>query len=105
MPIRIQRVWRAYANDFGEAYRRHFEEHVLPMLLSVPGFIPARLLRRKTDEPQTELLVESEWDSLKAIEGFAGRDLGRAVVANEAASCLTEWEKHVTHYEVISARG
>jgi hypothetical protein len=37
---------------------------------------------------------------MEAIRGFAGSDVERAVVADEAAALLTEFDHRVRHYEV-----
>jgi len=58
----------------------------------------ARLERAVPDG--VEILVLTFWRSLDAVRGFAGDDLGRAVVAEEAAALLTRFDREVRHYEV-----
>jgi heme-degrading monooxygenase HmoA len=47
-----------------------------------------------------EVVVITFWQSLDAIRGFAGHDLAGAVVAEEAAALLTQFDRRVRHYEV-----
>jgi heme-degrading monooxygenase HmoA len=93
----IIRMWTARASD-PSAYRKHFEHAVLPELRTLAGFAGAMLLARPNDDA-TELVVLTRWQSREAIRAFAGRDLGKAVVARAAAKVLASWDGHVTHYE------
>jgi hypothetical protein len=47
-----------------------------------------------------EMIVETLWTSLAAIERFAGPDRESAVVAEEAVHLLTSYDRRVRHYEV-----
>ena len=47
-----------------------------------------------------EVVVITFWESVDAIRGFAGADLERAVVADEAAALLTQFDRRVRHYEL-----
>ena len=47
----------------------------------------------------------SLWDSLDAIQGFAGADLERARYHPEGVEFLIEFEPTVTHYEVVIESG
>lgn len=102
MPTHIHRIWRAFADDGGNAYREHFAGHVVPTLERIEGFIAATLVRR-TEAGTSELIVTSIWQSMDAIKNFAGEDVEQAVVATEARACLTDWERRVRHYELVCA--
>ena len=96
----IARVWTARATPAGSiAYRDHLERRVLPILRSLDGYQGASLLIR-ADGEEVEILVITRWRSPEAIRGFAGDDLERAVVADDAAVLLTEWDQLVRHYDV-----
>lgn len=47
-----------------------------------------------------EVIVITFWRSLDSIRGFAGDDLEGAVVTEEAAALLTQFDHRVRHYEV-----
>jgi hypothetical protein len=47
-----------------------------------------------------EVVVITFWKSVEAILGFAGADLEAAVVADEAAALLTQFDRRVRHYEL-----
>lgn len=48
-----------------------------------------------------ELVVLTFWDSMHAIERFAGANPEKAVVDPEARTMLTECDEFVTHFEVL----
>jgi uncharacterized protein len=83
-------------------YIHHFSKNVLPELRRVPGYLGATvsLLHHKG---QAEILVETNWRSLESIRSFAGHDLENAVVAQEAASLLIDFDRRVRHYEIAIA--
>jgi heme-degrading monooxygenase HmoA len=98
----IVRLWRGRERrDKAGAYRRHLEGSVFPRLQSLPGFLGASLLQRM-DRGEAEVLVMTKWDSMAAIEGFAGPDPERAIVEPEARAVLASFEEVVTHHEVVS---
>jgi heme-degrading monooxygenase HmoA len=73
---------------------------VLPELRGLNGYAGALLLQRDAPEA-VEVLVITWWRSLAAIRDFAGTDLERAVVADEARAVLTQFDQRVRHYEVV----
>ena len=97
----IARFWSARAtHDRAPTYVEHLRSHVLPTVRSIDGYGGAVLLERE-EADQVEILVVTFWRSLEAIRGFAGADLEEAVVAEEAAALLTQWDHRVRHYEVV----
>jgi heme-degrading monooxygenase HmoA len=96
----IARVWSARTTAAqAPAYVEHLRTQVLPALRRVDGYSGAMLLERAAAEA-VEILVLTFWRSLDALRGFAGSDLEGAVVAEEAAALLTEFDRRVRHYEV-----
>src|SRR6516225_9422832 len=96
----MARVWSAQAtHDKAPAYVDHAKSHVLPTLSKVDGYAGCMLLERPSRDT-VEITVLTFWKSLDAIRGFAGTDLEEAVVADEAAALLTQFDRRVRHYEV-----
>jgi heme-degrading monooxygenase HmoA len=97
----ISRMWRATATDAGATrYAQHFRGHVLPTLARVDGYHGAMLLQRASGAG-VELLVVSFWRSEEVIRAFAGPDITRAVVADDARDVLESFEDTVSHFAVI----
>ena len=99
----IIREWRARADlSRADAYPRHFRTQVMPELSHIPGFLGAHLIKRPLDGG-IEFVVLSRWESPAAIRGFAGDDIGRAIVEPGAAAALVDFDSTAQHYEVIEA--
>jgi uncharacterized protein len=102
-PTEIVRAWSARASaEKWPYYREHFTKKVLPELRKLTGYLGATLSVRPAGE-QREILVETCWRSLDAVRSFAGMGIDAAVVAQEAAAVLTDYDKRVRHYEIVFA--
>jgi heme-degrading monooxygenase HmoA len=101
----VERVWSARTTRAGAAaYRAYFQRVVLPELAAVSGYRGVRLLQRELARDAVEVVVVTSWESLAVIRGFAGDDLERAVVHDEAAALFTDYDRTVRHYEVLINR-
>ncbi|MEU5879654.1 hypothetical protein [Spirillospora sp. NPDC047279] len=98
----IARTWRATAADAG-AYRRHFEDTVLPALGELDGHRGAYLMERDDPAGTVEIQVVTLWESMDAVRAFTGPDTDGAVVEPAARAALTGYDTTVTHYEVVLA--
>lgn len=97
----IARFWSARTTPAqARAYAEHLRTHVLPTLRRLDGYAGAILLERATSDA-VEIIVLTWWRSLDAIRGFAGADLEEAVVADEAVSLLTQFDRRVRHFELV----
>jgi len=96
----IVRFWSARTTEVRlPDYLRHFNDHVLPHLRAQEGFVEARVLTQ-SDGVVVEMIVETLWTSIEAIERFAGPDRESAVVVEEAVHLSTPYDRRVRHYEV-----
>jgi heme-degrading monooxygenase HmoA len=101
----IARHWSAQTTKAqARAYVDHLNNQVLPALRQVDGYAGAMLLEREIPDA-VEIIVITLWQSVDAIRGFAGANLEEAVVAAEAASLLTQFDRRVRHYEVAVRDG
>jgi heme-degrading monooxygenase HmoA len=98
----IARTWSARTTPAHAAkYAAHLRDRVIPEIERIDGYQGAMLLEREAAE-QIEMTVITYWRSLDAIRAFAGDDLERAVVADEAAALLTDFDRRVTHWRVVA---
>jgi heme-degrading monooxygenase HmoA len=96
----IARIWSARANDDNlQNYIDHFREQVLPELQKHQGYVASTVCTRFRNG-ESEIIVTTFWESMEAIDGFAGVEREKAVVAGEAAALLTTYDKRVMHYTV-----
>jgi len=101
----VDRVWSARTTrDGAVAYLEYFQRVAVPELAAVPGYRGVRLLRRELGANAIEIVVVTAWESFAVIRGFAGDDIERAVVHDEAAALFTDYDRTVRHYEVIVDR-
>lgn len=59
------------------------------------------LALRRIEGDRAEFLLLTLWDSVKAIQAFAGKDIERAVFYSEDERFLVERDERVNHYEVV----
>jgi len=96
----IARQWRGVAKPgLAADYIHHLERETFRGLAQIPGFIRASILKREIGE-STEFQIVTEWESLDAIHGFAGRDISVAVVPEAAQALLSSFDEYVVHYEI-----
>jgi heme-degrading monooxygenase HmoA len=101
----IARLWSARTTKTQSTrYLEHFWQSVVPSLRTFHGYVSSSVLIRSHGEA-VEILVTTVWQSLEAIEAFAGPDRETAVVAGEAAALLTDYDRRVRHYEVAQMDG
>ena len=97
----IARFWSARTTPARvSAYVDHLRAHVLPTVRKVGGYAGAMLLTRQASG-EVEILVITWWQSLGAVREFAGTDAEEAVVTDEAAAVLTQFDRRVRHYELV----
>jgi heme-degrading monooxygenase HmoA len=97
----IIRSWKATAlPENVAAYTRHFSDSVLPALRRIPGHKGAYVLKKSGGE-RVELVVLTLWDSMDAIQGFAGNSADEAVVEPGAEAVLESFDRKVLHFEVL----
>ena len=60
----------------------------------------ARILRREL-AAGTDFQVVTLWESLAAIEAFAGQDVDTAVVPASVQAMMLSYDRKVAHYEVV----
>jgi len=96
----IVRVWHAeIAAENVPPYRDLLDRVVFPQLRRIIGFLGAELLLSEESE-QVRIMFQSRWESLDAVNAFAGPDLARAVVEPEARALLARFDDRVAHYEL-----
>ena len=97
----IARIWTARATAArAPEYDAYFQETVMPELQGIPGFEGATLLNGVTGD-RVEITVITWWTSIDAVRAFAGEAVETAVVHDDAARVLIDFDRTVTHRGVI----
>ncbi len=98
----IERHWKATARpDQVANYLHHLRNATFPTFSRISGFLRATVMS-KPGTDGVDLLVVTEWESLAAIEVFAGKDVDRAVVPSVVQSMMVRYDTTVETYEVIA---
>jgi heme-degrading monooxygenase HmoA len=96
----IARTWRGWTRrEDADAYAAYIEETGMREYRSTPGNRGAWIMRRD-DGDRTEFVTLSFWDSLEAVEAFAGEDVERAVFYPEDDRFLVDREVTVRHWQL-----
>jgi heme-degrading monooxygenase HmoA len=96
----IARIWRgAVAKADGDAYAEYMDETGMADYTNTPGNRGAWMLRRDVDD-KTEFLMFTLWDSMEAIQAFAGDRPEVAVFYPDDDRYLVERDETVSHYDV-----
>jgi heme-degrading monooxygenase HmoA len=97
----VVRTWSARATPEGaDLYQQHFGTAVLSKLSEVPGFRGAIVLRADGRDAVTVTDL-TFWDSLAAIEVFAGSNITTAIVDDTAQGFLLDYDKTTTHSTLV----
>ena len=98
----ISRHWRGVAKPLhADDYVQHLRFETFPELSKIPGFISASILRRQIQRG-VEFLIVTNWESIAAIEQFAGQDSEIAVVPEKVQNIMLDYDPRASHYEVLA---
>jgi heme-degrading monooxygenase HmoA len=96
----LARIWRGETPaEKGEAYLAFLEQSGLKDYRAVPGNRGVWVLRRERDG-RAEFTLISLWESLEAMQGFAGDDYMKAVYYPEDKDFLLGFAPEVEVYDV-----
>ena len=103
MIARLWRGWTTRAN--ADAYESLLRDEIFPWILDkrIDGFRGVDLLRRDAVD-EIEFITSMTFDSLEAVEAFAGPDHTASVVLPKARALLARFDAHSAHYEIVERR-
>ncbi len=97
----IARLWRGQTSAAkAEEYLEYLRVTGVRDYTKTPGNRGVRILRRIAGD-KAEFLVLSVWDSLEAIQGFAGSDYQKAVYYPKDRKYLTRLDPEVEHFDLV----
>ena len=97
----ISRQWRGLAkSSHADKYVEHLRQETFPKLNEISGFVSASILRRSVPNG-VEFLIVTTWESIDAIQGFAGTDVEAAVVPPRVQEMMVEYDNRVRHYQIV----
>lgn len=98
----IARLWKGIFQPGKEnLYIQHLQTKTLPRLEKTNGFIKMEYLQ-KEKASGIEFLIITYWESMYAIQQFAGDNPEAAVVvSNGSRKLMLSFDELVQHYEVV----
>ena len=96
----IARHWRGWTRaENAEAYEELLKSKVLPALRKIEGYRGGYIFRSDEKE-EAEFVVVNFFESIAAVEQFAGPNYAVPVFEPEAKALLSRVEPIAKHYEV-----
>jgi heme-degrading monooxygenase HmoA len=94
-------MWRGWtAPSDADAYERFLRSELFPEVAKLPGFLGARILRRRVEDEE-EFVTLTMFESLDAVQAFAGEDYETPVIEPEARRLLSHYEDRAVHYTTV----
>jgi hypothetical protein len=100
----ICRIWHGWTTEANaDAYEHLLRNEVIPGILQrkILGFQTIDLLRRSLPD-QVEFVTVMWFDSIEAVQRFAGPDYEAAVVPSKARQLLARFDTRSAHYTVTA---
>jgi heme-degrading monooxygenase HmoA len=104
MICRLWRGWTAQAN--ADAYDAYLQNELFPRLqkeLAEHGYLGFHLLRLSRGS-ETEFVTLVWFESLEAVQAFAGARYETPVISEKARSLLSRYAERCDHFEVSGFR-
>ena len=99
----IARIWHGWTKRSGaQKYEELLRGEIFPGIAKrkIPGYHGAELFIRE-DGDEVEFLTLLRFDSMEAVETFAGPDSGRPVIYPKAEPLLIRMDERSRHYRVV----
>ena len=97
----IERHWKGIAKlEEADNYIEHLLKDTFPKIEMIKGFIRASILKRPVQQGM-EFLIITVWNSMEAIQQFAGVTPESAVVPLSVQKMMIWYDNDVVHYEVV----
>jgi heme-degrading monooxygenase HmoA len=98
----IARIWRGATSAVdADAYVEYLNRTGVREYAATPGNLGVHTLRRMEGD-RCEFLMLTFWDSMEAVERFAGDDPERAVFYPEDNRFLLDRDLTSSHWEVVT---
>jgi antibiotic biosynthesis monooxygenase (ABM) superfamily enzyme len=98
----ITRLWRGWTTvDNADAYERFLLRELFPSMRGIPGFRGADILRR-LEHDEVAFITLTRFDSVAAIQAFAGDDYETPVLEPQALALLDRYEPRALHFDTAT---
>ena len=95
----IVRIWHGWTKrQDADTYAGLLRNEILPGIHRIAGYKGAYSLRKDHGE-ETEFVTLTTWESMDAVNAFAGPSQTRAVIDPSADALLIRFDEHSVNYE------
>ena len=98
----IFRIWHGWTKmENADIYENLLKQEIFPEIASknVSGYRGIHLLRRQSGD-EVEFLTIMQFDSLEAVQQFAGEDYEKSYVPDKAKKVLSRHDDRSQHFEM-----
>lgn len=98
----ISRIWHGYTTQANaDAYENLLKNEIFTGISNrhIQGYRGIQLLRRNVADG-VEFITVMWFDTIEAVQDFAGEDYEKAVVPPKARALLTRFDERSQHYKV-----
>jgi antibiotic biosynthesis monooxygenase (ABM) superfamily enzyme len=100
----ITRLWRGWTTPTNaDAYEEFLLSELFPSMRSITGFLGAEVLRREANG-EVAFVMLTRFETLDAIQTFAGEEYETPVLEPTARRLLSRYEPLAEHFETSSFR-
>jgi heme-degrading monooxygenase HmoA len=100
-PGTIARLWQGRTRpEVADDYEAYLLREGVAKFRDRPGNLGVQMMRRALDDGTVEFSVISYWESLEAIQGYAGRDTAKTSHLARDAEYLVELPDTVKTFEL-----
>src|SRR5215831_17403879 len=99
----IARIWHGWTKRAdAKAYEEMLRSEIFPSIAArkIDGYRGAELFIREDDD-EIEFLTLLRFDSMDAVNEFAGADEGKAVIYPKAEPLFTRMDERSRHYQIV----
>ncbi len=97
----ISRQWKGIVKEQShDEYVSFLKNVVLKDASTLSGYCGASIYERELDGAY-EFMVATNWVDLASIKAFAGEDINKAMVPEEAQHMMISYDKTALHYDVL----
>ena len=95
------RLWHGWIrSEDRDAYAAYLTQAGMPEYRAQPGNLDTRVLYRDVPDGETEVVIESRWESREAMQHFTGKEVDRALFYYRDRGLLLRGDPNVTIYDV-----
>ena len=99
----IARIWHGWTTpQNADKYEKLLRDEIFTGIQNrqIRGFHGIQLLHRAVND-EVEFITIMTFESLDAVQEFAGKDYQKAVVPDKAKDLLSHFDEKSQHYEII----